>query len=133
MYPKGYHTFLQDRYMPGDPITGRPRLRHAPYSSRTLSEVNYYIIDFGGSRKYPSGSDASIPLTFGVQGHLDAPEMCKKEPYDPMLYDVYCFGSTFTKVLEVSRLAIESDAPHVTPRGMWVGMIARSEGGCERS
>src|ERR1700753_2659897 len=102
MFPKGFHAVRQESYLSGDPITGPPRLRNAPFISRTLSDVKYYIIDMGHARRYPSGPDAPVPLTDGIQGNQNVPEMLSGASYSPFAADVYCIGLMFQMVIQVT-------------------------------
>ena len=107
MFPKGYHSILQTKYLPGDPINGRPRLENAPFTSRSLSNLKYYFIDFGSAKQYPVGPDAPPPLEFGVQGHYDAPELHSDKYYNPMPFDVFSLGEMFLEVIQVNPLLLD--------------------------
>jgi hypothetical protein len=102
LYPKGFHALNPDYHLAGDPITGKPRLRRALYTSRSLSDVQYFFIDFGHARQYSKEPDAPPPIAWGVQGHQDVPEMKYHYPYNPFPADIYCIGIMFQSLLQVS-------------------------------
>jgi hypothetical protein len=104
LYPKGFNALSPNYVLAGDPITGKPRLKRAPYTARTLSDVQYYFIDFGHARQYPTGTDAPPPTAIGVQGHQDVPEMKYSYPYNPFPADIYCIGIMFQSLLKVRGL-----------------------------
>jgi len=65
-----------------------------------VSDVKYYIIDFGFSGRFSKKPGELTPMTTGIRGHYPAPEMRGGYPYDPLRCDVYALGAVFLEVIE---------------------------------
>ncbi|KZT41064.1 hypothetical protein SISSUDRAFT_982569 [Sistotremastrum suecicum HHB10207 ss-3] len=89
LFPKGFHPCDPGRYTsPANPLK---LLSAAPYSSRTIVPVQYYLIDFGESQRY--SSYITRGYVRGAVGHsLNVPEFQSNRPYDPFPLDVRALG-----------------------------------------
>ncbi|KZS89806.1 hypothetical protein SISNIDRAFT_488973 [Sistotremastrum niveocremeum HHB9708] len=92
LFPKGFHpvtpTFhTSDR----EPLE---LLSSTPHTSRTISPVTSYLIDFGESQWY-SGYDMRETISGPVGHSLDAPEVKSGKPYDPFKLDIRALGDMF--------------------------------------
>ncbi|KZS89809.1 hypothetical protein SISNIDRAFT_469063 [Sistotremastrum niveocremeum HHB9708] len=108
MYPKAFH--------PSEPgcYTASPESSEviipAPHTSRTISPVRYYIIDFGESRRYQSYEARGY--VSGTVGHsLDVPEFKTNEPFDPFALDIRALGDMIKTNLYDVSLVISFPTP----------------------
>lgn len=95
LYPVPYHPDRID--------STRDLRRRAKHLTRTQQPVNYFITDFGMSKRYDpaEGPPLEMPLWGGDR---TVPEFLKSmdTPCDPFPTDVYCLGNflrEFTQVL----------------------------------
>ena len=99
MYPKLFH--------PIEPWKSRDYKGAPKHSTRTMSPVRYYFIDFGLSRKYdPADGPPREPPVLG--GDKSVPEFQGPgSPCDPFPTDVYYLGNVIKTVfLDVSTLLL---------------------------
>ncbi|KAF5379481.1 hypothetical protein D9615_006630 [Tricholomella constricta] len=90
--PRGFH-FAQRMTNDGVSLTFRWRARWS------VRPVPYHFIDFGISRRYPTGLK-DVKDTTRLGQDRSAPEYARPEPYDPFKADVYQLGNVFLKVIE---------------------------------
>jgi len=93
--PKGYHyprpTLREDL----SPIKVEKLRRKAAAS------VQYYLIDFGLSYRFPSYEERGLVLG-NVGQNKSVPELSKRISYDPFKVDIYQLGSVINRLIQVS-------------------------------
>ncbi|KZT41065.1 kinase-like protein [Sistotremastrum suecicum HHB10207 ss-3] len=111
LFPKGYHPAGPSFY-----TSSRHPLKlfgPTPHTSRTISPVTYYYIDFGESVWYPI-DDMREYITGPVGHSVDAPEFKTKKPFDPFKLDIWALGDMFLTDLVKVYHDIDVVVPLVT-------------------
>ncbi|TDL23964.1 kinase-like protein [Rickenella mellea] len=87
LFPKGFHPTSQMR----DPSTHYPA---EPLRRRDVTELRYYIIDFGISTTFTDPSEPRL-VTGTMAQATNIPELSDMKPYDPFAVDVYTLAHVF--------------------------------------
>ena len=94
--PKGSHYSVPTMFHEDMSLIKDEKLRH-----RAVTPIQYYLIDFGLSCRFPSFQERGLVL--GKVGQdKSVPELSKQIPYDPFKVDIYQMGSVINRLIKVS-------------------------------
>ena len=77
------------------------RIKVGKLRRKAVAPMQYYLIDFGLSCRFPSYEGRGLVL--GKVGQdKSVPELSKRIPYDPFKVDIYQMGSVINRLIKVS-------------------------------
>ena len=77
------------------------RIKVEKLRRKAVAPMQYYLIDFGLSCRFPSYEERGLVLGKVGQNKL-VPELSKRIPYDPFKVDIYQMGSVINRLIKVS-------------------------------